>query len=299
MLQGASGPRVAETNETTKLCPIRYCDQNGMYVNRHFCCSELHTFDWPADTTDETTKRSAGRSFGEIGPALRQAQMASSPFGCNPKKSVFGNKTVLDKQAAPEAVLLLADKSQVITAMIPYNSANAAKIRACMHENVQFDGHKIFIYRAVNGWSNIALDSTAEAPKLTCDPITALKSAWTAFAACPQVGKLTIRWKGEDKDLSYDDVDGMEGLFDPLPDESPAPRAQSVDNKSDAEYLMEKLNEIDKKIELVDLKHAHLVELMEQFINRAEERSSGSTSASALTTPTTTKNTKRKVVNDN
>ena len=59
---------------------------------------------------------------------------------------------------------------------------------------------------------------------------------------------------------------------------------------------MEKLNEIDKKIELVDLKHAHLVELMEQFINRAEERSSGSTSASALTTPTTTKNGKRKVV---
>ena len=223
--------------------------------------------------------------------------MASSPFGCNPKKSVFGNKTV-DKQAAPEAVMLLADKSQVITAMIPYNSANAAKIRACMHENVQFEGHKVFIYRAVNGWTNISLDSTADAPKLTCDPITALKSAWTAFAACPQVGKLTIRWKGEDKDLNYDDIDGMEGLFDPLPDESPAPRAQSVDNRSDAEHLMEKLNEIDKKIELVDLKHAHLVELMEQFIKRAEERSSGSTSASALT-PTTTKNSKRKVVVDN
>ena len=225
--------------------------------------------------------------------------MASSPFGCNPKKSVFGNKTVLDKQAAPEAVLLLADKSQVITAMIPYNSANAAKIRACMHENVQFDGHKIFIYRAINGWSNIALDSTAEAPKLTCDPITALKSAWTAFAACPQVGKLTIRWKGEDKDLNYDDIDGMEGKFDALPDESPAPPAQSVDNKTDAEYLMEKLNVIEKKIELVDMKHANLVELMEQFINREAERSSGSTSASVHTTPTTGKGSKRKVVPDN
>ena len=39
----SGGPRVAETNETTKLCPIRYCAQNGMYVNRHLCCSELHT----------------------------------------------------------------------------------------------------------------------------------------------------------------------------------------------------------------------------------------------------------------
>ena len=270
-----------------------------MYVNRPLCCSELLAKMARQKQPIKTTKRSLGRSFVEIGPALRQAQMASSPFGCNPKKSVFGNKTVLDKQAAPEAVLLLADKSQVITAMIPYNSANAAKIRACMHENVQFDGHKIFIYRAINGWSNIALDSTAEAPKLTCDPITALKSAWTAFAACPQVGKLTIRWKGEDKDLNYDDIDGMEGKFDALPDESPAPPAQSVDNKTDAEYLMEKLNVIEKKIELVDMKHANLVELMEQFINREAERSSGSTSTSALTTPNTGKGSKRKVVPDN
>ena len=121
------------------------------------------------------------------------------------------------------------------------------------------------------------------------------KTAWTAFAACPQVGKLAIRWKGEDKDLNYDDIDGMEGLFDPQPEESPAPPAPSMDNRTDAEYLMEKLNVIEKKVELVDMKHAHLVELMEQFINRAEQRSSGSTSASALTTPSTTKGSKRRV----
>lgn len=222
--------------------------------------------------------------------------MASSPFGCNPKKSVFGNKASLDKQAAPEPVLLLVDKSQVITAMIPYNSANAAKIRACMHENIQFEGHKVFIYRSVNGWTNIALDSTAESPKLTCEPITALKTAWTAFAACPQVGKLAIRWKGEDKDLNYDDIDGMEGLFDALPEESPAPPGTSMDNRTDADYLMEKLNVIEKKVDLVDMKHAHLVDLMQQFIKGAEQGSSGSTSNSTITTPATGKGKRRVVI---
>ena len=74
---------------------------------------------------DKTTKTRAGRSFGEIGPAPRQAQMAWSPFGCNLKKSVFGSKPVLDKQAAPEPVLLLVDKMQIVTAVIPFNSKNA------------------------------------------------------------------------------------------------------------------------------------------------------------------------------
>jgi len=195
---------------------------------------------------------------------------SSSPFGCNPKKSVFGAKPVLDKQAAPEPVVLLVDKSQVITAMIPYNSKNAPLVRAHMHEHIQHEGRKVFIFRAANGWTNIGLDSTAENPKLTCEPITTLKTAWAAFAACPHVGKLTIRWKGEDKELKYEDIDGMEGMFDPLPEGTPDSSGPSMDKKTDAEYLMDKLIVIEKKVEALDIKYAHLVDMMERFTKNDE-----------------------------
>ena len=50
----------------------------------------------------------------------------------------------------------------------------AAPIRQHMHANVTHDGQRIFIFRQVNGWTNISLDSTDTSPKLTCDPITVL-----------------------------------------------------------------------------------------------------------------------------
>ena len=64
--------------------------------------------------------------------------MSSSPFGCN-RKNLFSNKA---KEAAPpETVTLIADKSQVITAIIPFSTKQAANIRAHMHANVTYLSH--------------------------------------------------------------------------------------------------------------------------------------------------------------
>ena len=123
----------------------------------------------------------------------------SSPFACNRGPSPFGSKLAKAKEAAvPEPVTLIADKSQVITAIIPFQTKQAAAIRQHMHANITSNGQKIFIYRAVNGWTNIALDATEAAPKLTCDPITTLKTAWHEFTNCSAVSTITIKWKDTD-----------------------------------------------------------------------------------------------------
>jgi hypothetical protein len=173
--------------------------------------------------------------------------MASNPFGCNQKKSVFGSSARAKAVIARESVMLVADKNQIITAIVPYNSPQAAAIRQHMHSNITVDGQRVFIFRPVNGWTNIALDSTAENPKLTADPITVLKLAFTKFSECTAVSTVTIKWAGTDENLTYEDIDQMETKFDKLPDAQPD--ADPVTNKGDAEYLMDKLNEIDKKVD--------------------------------------------------
>ena len=55
--------------------------------------------------------------------------MASNPFGCNQKKSVFGSSAKAKAAIAKESVMLVADKNQIITAIVPYNSPQAAAIR--------------------------------------------------------------------------------------------------------------------------------------------------------------------------
>ena len=173
--------------------------------------------------------------------------MSSSPFGCNAKKSSFGN-SLKGKEVIPrEPVTLVADKNQIITALIPYNSKQAAPIRLHMHSNILIDGQRVFIFRTINGWTNVSLESTESNPKLTADPITVLKLAHTKFSECPAVSTVTIKWAGSDEILTYEDIDQMEAKFDKLPD--PQPDADPVSNKGDADYLMDKLNEVDKKVD--------------------------------------------------
>jgi hypothetical protein len=98
-----------------------------------------------------------------------------------------------------------------------------------------------------NGWSTVALDATESNPKLTGEPIAVLKLAYTKFSECTAVSTVTIKWAGSDEILTYEDIDQMEAKFDPLPD--PQPDADPVTNKGDADYLMDKLNEVDKKVD--------------------------------------------------
>ena len=172
--------------------------------------------------------------------------MASpNPFGCNQKKSVFGSPAKAKEVKPREPVTLIADKNQVITALIPYNSAHAAVIRQHMHSNITVDNQRLFLFRPVNGWSNVALDSTAENPKLTADPITVLKLAHTKFSECSAVSTVTIKWAGSEEVLNYEDIDKMEPMFIPLP-ESQGPVAEA---KTEGEFLMDKLNEVDNKVD--------------------------------------------------
>ena len=236
--------------------------------------------------------------------------MASpNPFGCNQKKSVFGSPAKAKEVKPREPVTLIADKNQVITALIPYNSAHAAVIRQHMHSNITVDNQRLFLFRPVNGWSNVALDSTAENPKLTADPITVLKLAHTKFSECSAVSTVTIKWAGSDEVLNYEDIDKMEPMFIPLP-ESQGPVAEA---KTEGEFLMDKdkLNEVDKKVDDKILELGNKIdevagqmmgefgEKMESFSGRMDElidsiHSNAVASISSGQTPTTESRPKKR-----
>ena len=200
--------------------------------------------------------------------------MASSPFGCN-QNSLFGKQNKKSTAAAPpEAVELIADPCQVITAVIPFGTKQAPNIRKTMHENITHDGQRIFIYRQVNGWTNISLESTETAPKLTADPITALKTAWREFNSCPFVSAVNIKWKGQNNVLGYDDIDHMETQFVPLPtgDESDEPK------KTDGEVIFDTINEVKDKLVAMDTKISYLTDVIDSIYKMAKDKNGESSS---------------------
>ena len=228
--------------------------------------------------------------------------MASNPFDCNQKKSAFGSPAKAKAVIPRESVMLVADKNQIITAIVPYNSPQAAAIRQHMHSNITVDGQRVFIFRPVNGWTNIALNSTAESPKLTADPITVLKLAHTKFSECPSVSSVTIKWAGTEDVKTYEDIDQMEPMFTPLPEsQDPVAEGQA---KTEGEFLMDKLNEVDKKVddkilelgnkidEVAGQMMSEFGEKMESFSGRMDElidslHSNAGASISSGQTPTT------------
>jgi hypothetical protein len=192
----------------------------------------------------------------------------SSPFACNAKKSLFGGKAKSKDVAPPERVTLIVDKSQVVTALIPYQTKQANAIRAHMHQSVLHDGQRIFIFRQVNGWTNISLESTESVPKLTCDPITTLITAWREFSTCPSVSDVVIKWKGTNEELGYDDIAGMDGQFDPLPEATET--TATADDKTDADVLYDAIQAVDKKIDALDAKLVHLISVGERTYSLIE-----------------------------
>ena len=190
----------------------------------------------------------------------------SSPFGCNQKSTIgtaFSGKA--KETAPPEPVVIVVDKSQVVTAIIPFGTKNAASIRSHMHGNILIDGQKCFIYRNMNGWTNIGLESTATAPRLTFDPITVLKKAVPEFDACPFVSTVTIKWTDGTTINGYDAIDGLDGMFDPLPVADESPQDMTDTRKTDGEILHACLVEMDKKVDTVDGKLAHVVSVVDKL----------------------------------
>jgi hypothetical protein len=193
--------------------------------------------------------------------------MASSPFGCNAKKNLFSGKAKAAQPAPGELVTLEVTKFQVITAIIPFNTKQAPNIRQDMHNHCVYDSQKIFMFRAVNGWTNIALDSTEETPKLTCDPQSALKIAWRVFNDSPYVSRLVMKSKESGKEFGYDDIDNLE--FDDLPEAS---GDSDTRDKTDADVLYDlstkislQLTKLDQKMIALDKKVDYIVGTLDTY----------------------------------
>lgn len=130
--------------------------------------------------------------------------MNTNPFAVNTKPSPF---TPGKKLISPEPVELIADTNQIVTAVVPFNTPAAPAIRAAMHNQILTpENTKCFIFRPTNGWTNIALDSTGEAPKLTSEPKYLLKVAWRSFQDCQAVSNVTMRLR-DGTPFQFDDID--------------------------------------------------------------------------------------------
>ena len=231
--------------------------------------------------------------------------MPPSMFGCN-QKNLFGAKAKANVRGEPEPVTLVADPSQVITAIIPFQTKNAALIRQHMHSNITENGQKIFLYRQVNGWTNISLESTETAPKLTsCDPITTLKVAWREFNACNVVSKVIVKWSGSDEELGFDDIDHMEDKFMPLPEADDSTTNNAGGSKTDAEVLYDMIDAIGKQVTKIEaaveqnqVGITHIVSVLEQAnlagVNERFNDGGKDNGQSAICTPTTNSQGKRR-----
>lgn len=179
--------------------------------------------------------------------------MSSSPFNCNQKNLFSSTFKAKEKSSPPEPVVLIADPNSIITVEIPYGTKNAPTIRAHMHSNiVTTDNKRVFIYRQMNGWTNIHLDSTEACPKLTMDPIHTLKLAWREFTDCPQVSTVTIRWKDGTVVNGYDGIDDMDGQFTALPEPTDSADATPTTTQTDAEVLHDALMQVMRKVESME-----------------------------------------------
>lgn len=204
--------------------------------------------------------------------------MASSPFGCN-KKSSFGSPFKgKEKASPPEDVTLIADKSQVITAIIPFGTKVSPAIRQFMHANILCPEKKrIFIYRDGNGWTNIDLKSTEQTPMLTANPIYCLKTAYTAFNDCPQVKDVIIKWTDGTVVSDYDAIDDMDGQFIDLPT---ATEAEESSSKSEGEVLHEMLAYVMKKMDTLDQRMTIMHEYNESSLKKLRDEQGKSSTAS-------------------
>ena len=160
-----------------------------------------------------------------------------------------------------------------------------------MHAHILVDNKRIFIYRPANGWTNIALDSTEFSPKLTCDPVLAITTAWTELQKCRYVSQVTGRWD-DGSTFTLDNIPTM--VFDPLPEptrapdqpiEAPQTDAEAIETKVDqaikaGEDVQAKLITHETKLDAFERVMTDRFNIMSTLIQTLVEKSSASTSSS-------------------
>lgn len=96
-------------------------------------------------------------------------------------------------RTGPETVSAVVNPTLIVQALIPHNTPRSKAIRQYLSAyclNVR--NERVFIFRQGSGWTSVALDSTPERPKLTCDPVSACQMLLQMGSQCPDVSTVTL-----------------------------------------------------------------------------------------------------------
>lgn len=156
----------------------------------------------------------------------------------------------------PESIRAVFSTSQIVAVHLPFQTPRAAAVRQFMHARVlNNNNQKMFYWRREtnNLWTNIALDSRPDAPKITATPVEAATALTTVLTTCPDVGDVKLFTDSDPPvEITLDDVKAM--VFDPLGPSpqhplneasGPLPPLPAVTNDA----MLEKVNDLGRKLD--------------------------------------------------
>ena len=98
------------------------------------------------------------------------------------------------KSSPPEACGIQVSINSKISLGIPFRTKRDKEIRECVKTRIlNDDGSRVFFFRSDDdSWTNVALESTFDAPALTAPPLFAVQKAYQVLTACPAVSTISI-----------------------------------------------------------------------------------------------------------
>jgi hypothetical protein len=203
-------------------------------------------------------------------------------FGPDSNSSRYGGaKLSLPK----EPIVATVQKNQIMQLDIPHQTPRAAGIRNYMHTHMLTDDQrplKIWVYRPATKWTNVALDSTTQDPKLTWLPHATLHKIFL-FEKCDDVSNVQVKkgpgFADEGQLILQEDIEGIE--FDDIqpantsvtntPDRKMSDQAQDMNGNTTNSRLVRLEAKLDDTLTSVDTKIAHLLNLFEMNAKATNE----------------------------
>ena len=123
-------------------------------------------------------------------------------------------------RTGPEAVQIQVFVSQIVKALIPYNTPRSKNIRMwLMNYALNESNERVFIFRPPSGWTTVSLTSTPHSPAITIHPVRAVELVVAMEAHCPDVSTVTII-NEVNQVITLEQVRAMQ--FHPLPNQNGA-----------------------------------------------------------------------------
>ena len=156
----------------------------------------------------------------------------------------------------PEIIRATFSTSQIVAVSLPFQTPRAASVRQFMHARVlNKQNQKMFYWRREtnNLWTNIALDSRPDAPKITASPMEAATALTTVLTQCPDVGEVKLFNDADPPvEITIDDINVM--VFDPL---GPSPQYPTAEASAPLpplpaitnDAMLEKMNDLGRKVD--------------------------------------------------